>query len=312
MSLIAERIRSIGEPDQSSAAEIKDLLQAMKKDKTPRSDIIVKYGGYMLERYSSELGSDIWQLYEDVAIAALDEDDAKLADSCVKRLKGRFGETSMRVRRLIGMQCEASGKFAEAKRIYESVLEENPANQLVKKRLVSILCAQGKRKEAIATLVEHIKLCANDMFAWQKLAILYVSVGAYENAAFCYEELMTLAPREPLYHTMYAELVYAIGRDDPEKLRTARQYFSLSVDSKFQGTSSNTRALVGIAMSAAALSKVSAIKKTKEKSSSEDKKLNAALHKFSLENLRKAYASSPVAAYAMRVLERQAKGMSEK
>eukprot|EP00939_MAST-03C_sp_MAST-3C-sp1_P005168 g5168.t1 len=298
-----------GRNNMMSRKGMKELLEAIKKDKNPRSDLVLKYGTELLEKHGSYLGNNIWELYEDVAIAALNEGQNKRAEICINRLLKRFGDSSARVRRLHGMCEEARGNYDEAKKIYEAVLEKNPSNQLVKKRLVSIFWAQGKTEKAIEELVGHLKMCATDVFAWQQLAKMYVSVGAYEQAAFCYEELMTITPREPLYHTMYAELMYAVGRNDADSLREARRYFALSVDSKFRGTERNVRALVGMAMSAAALDAVKG--KRKEGAETDDGVLNRKLHKFAAAHLKTVYdnSASPVSKYATLVLNEQSKAL---
>jgi hypothetical protein len=52
---------------------------------------------------------------------------------------------------------EAKGNFNEATRLYDELLEENPANLLVLKRKVSILKAQGRTSAAISELNNLIK-----------------------------------------------------------------------------------------------------------------------------------------------------------
>lgn len=68
-------------------------------------------------------------------MAAMDTGDLKLADEHLQHLQKKF-PGSQRVKRLDGMRSEAGGDFSTAGKIYESMLEENPANSLARKRQV--------------------------------------------------------------------------------------------------------------------------------------------------------------------------------
>lgn len=65
----------------------------------------------------------------------MDVDDPIQADEHLSKLQRKF-PGSQRVRKLEGMRCEARGDFADAGRIYEEMLAENPANSLARKRQV--------------------------------------------------------------------------------------------------------------------------------------------------------------------------------
>ena len=227
----------------------------------------------------------------------MDAGNESIASKCFNSLKNKFGDKSARVQRLLGMQLESKRNYGEAKKIYESILKENPSNQLVKKRLVSVHMANGKIKEAIKLLVKHISMCATDAMAWQQLANLYISVNCYRHASFCYEELITINPRESLYHLMYAELKYTTGREEIEDLILARRYFAMAVDVK-----PSKRALIGMAMSAKSImkDKTNNLKK-------EEIELNQKIHRFATEKLNSMYkgtAAPEVDSYMMTVLNK--------
>ena len=148
------------------------------------------------------------------------------------------------------MAHEAAGEYGEAGKIYDDMLKENPANALVMKRKVCILKAQGKTVEAIKEVNKLITIFQADPSAWQELGELHLSLGNYKAAAFCYEELVLGDPMSYLHHCRLAELLYTVGGAD--NLRAARKYFSQSLHLKPK----NPRALVGVAMSAAALAKI--------------------------------------------------------
>ncbi|GMY20839.1 er membrane protein complex subunit 2, partial [Fagus crenata] len=65
----------------------------------------------------SNLGSEEWTLYEQVAVAAMDCQNLDVAKDCIKALQKRFPE-SKRVGRLEGLLLEAKGSWAEAEKAY--------------------------------------------------------------------------------------------------------------------------------------------------------------------------------------------------
>lgn len=60
-----------------------------------------------------------------------------MADEELKILKAKFAD-SQRVRWVEGMLAESRGDFATARSIYKAMVEENPANQLARKRQVNV------------------------------------------------------------------------------------------------------------------------------------------------------------------------------
>ena len=286
----------------ASATTLKRTSKTRHESQIRRPDIVLKYGQQLLNESneSKMTPSKYWELYEIVGIAALDCGEEKVANACFEKLRNKFGKESARVQRLIGMELESKRKYGEAKKLYESILTENPSNQLVKKRLISINVANGKIKEAIKLLVDHIKLCATDVLAWQQLANLYIAVHCFRHASFCYEELITINPRELLYHQMYAELKYTVGRNKIDDLVLSRQYFAMAVDVQPK----SARALIGMAMSAKAVAEAN---KKSKKLSDEEMKLNQKVHSFAVSKLKEMYAqdktSSILSGYMERVLK---------
>jgi len=276
-----------------------DRLPTSSTQQIRRPDLVVKYGGKLLDESSESTltPSKYWELHEIVGIAALDFGNESLASRCFQKLKKKFGKESARVQRLLGMELESKRNYGDAKKLYENILTSNPSNQLVKKRLISINVANGKIKEAIKLLVDHIKMCANDAMAWQQLASLYIAVNCFRHASFCYEELIMINPREPLFHLMYAELKYTIGRSKINDLVLSRQYFAMAVDVR----PNHPRALIGMAMSAKAVAKANAKSK---KLSEEETKLNYKVHSFAMKRLMSMYdKNSEMGKYVERVLK---------
>lgn len=154
-----------------SKAHVLCLLKYIRANRLRESRIVVEYGSFALRSFGSSLGDEKFTLCEQVFIAALDTGDDGLATECLSQLLGQF-KNSGRVKRLVGMELEAKGEFEEAIKIYNALLEENPANVSVMKRKICILKGQGKIKDAIRELNIFIEQYQADPTAWQELADL--------------------------------------------------------------------------------------------------------------------------------------------
>uniref|UniRef100_A0A7N8Y6S4 ER membrane protein complex subunit 2 n=1 Tax=Mastacembelus armatus TaxID=205130 RepID=A0A7N8Y6S4_9TELE len=209
---------------------MKDKLRKWREDNCRNSEQIVDVGEELISEHASKLGDDIWIIYEQVMIAALDCSRDDLALTCLQELRKQFPD-SHRVKRLAGMRLEALERYDEASKHYDAILQDDPTNTAARKRKISILKAQGKNSEAIREL--------ND----------------YGKAAFCLEELMMTNPHNHLYCEQYAEVKYTQG--GLENLELSRKYFAQAL----RLNNRNMRALFGLYMSAshiAASPKVSA------------------------------------------------------
>uniref|UniRef100_A0A4W6EAB8 ER membrane protein complex subunit 2 n=1 Tax=Lates calcarifer TaxID=8187 RepID=A0A4W6EAB8_LATCA len=212
--------------------EMRDKLRKWREDNCRNSEQIVDVGEELISEHASKLGDDIWIIYEQVMIAALDCSRDDLALTCLQELRKQFPD-SHRVKRLSGMRLEA----------------------LERKRKISILKAQGKSAEAIRELNEYLEQFVGDQEAWHELSELYINEHDYGKAAFCLEELMMTNPHNHLYCEQYAEVKYTQG--GLENLELSRKYFAQAL----RLNNRNMRALFGLYMSAshiAASPKVSA------------------------------------------------------
>ena len=81
---------------------VTDLLTFLKQEKIRRPDLVLLHGQYVLHQYPRRLQDQLWSVYEQVLLAALDVHDKEVALSCLDVLKSKF-PTSLRVRRLEGM-----------------------------------------------------------------------------------------------------------------------------------------------------------------------------------------------------------------
>jgi predicted Zn-dependent protease len=77
----------------------------------------------------------VWQLHEDVAIAAMTCGEVKLAYQCWLALNDKFPK-SVRVECLRGMLLEANGEQDSAAEVYDAVVEKHPANTTARRRQV--------------------------------------------------------------------------------------------------------------------------------------------------------------------------------
>uniref|UniRef100_A0A8C2C0Q9 ER membrane protein complex subunit 2 n=1 Tax=Cyprinus carpio TaxID=7962 RepID=A0A8C2C0Q9_CYPCA len=215
----------------SEVYKMRDKLRKWREENYRNSEQIVDVGEELINEHASKLGDDIWIIYEQVMIAALDCSRDDLAWSCLQELKRQFPD-SHRVKRLAGMRLEALERYEDANKLYDSILQDDPTNTVSKK-------------------------------VWLKVVFLFTFFSfffssqqyIYAKAAFCLEELMMTNPHNHLYCEQYAEVKYTQG--GLENLELARKYFAQAL----KLNNRNMRALFGLYMSAshiAASPKVSA------------------------------------------------------
>lgn len=248
------------------ADEVVDLEVARQKMRQWRdeplrnSEEVTELGECLILEHGNKLGDELWTIYEQVFLASIDCRKMDLATMCLRELKTQF-PNSIRVEKLNAMRLEAFDKYEEAKKIYDKILEAEPANAVVRKRLVAILKAQNRVAEAIKELNEYLKKFMSDQEAWTELAELYISQQDHKKARFCMEELILMNPHNHLFHQRYAEILYTLGGN--ESREKARKYFAqaLKLDNN------NMRALFGFFLSSAHLANSSKDVKMKKENS---------------------------------------------
>ncbi|EEY66817.1 uncharacterized protein PITG_17384 [Phytophthora infestans T30-4] len=204
-----------------------ELLHYVRKEKLRESQAVATIGKLLVTKHSWGVGDELWSIYEQTFIAALDLHDDELAETCLKALQTKFPGSS-RVARLEGMQLEQSGEFAKALALYAELLEANPANALVLKRKIAVLKAQKKAADVIIALNEFLRSFGTDQAAWTELGETYLSMGAYRYAAFCYEELVLLNPMDAISHSRLGDVYSTIG--GLENLLKARKHYAHSIE----------------------------------------------------------------------------------
>ncbi|KAG5856957.1 hypothetical protein ANANG_G00013410 [Anguilla anguilla] len=117
--------------------EMRDKLRKWREENYRNSEQIVDVGEELINEHASKLGDDIWIVYEQVMIAALDCCRDDLAWSCLQELKRQF-PGSHRVKRLAGMRLEALERYEDANKLYDALLQDDPTNT-VRKNFFSFL-----------------------------------------------------------------------------------------------------------------------------------------------------------------------------
>ncbi|CAJ0947892.1 unnamed protein product, partial [Mesorhabditis belari] len=176
-------------------------LREWREDQSRRSEEVVELWEHVLSRSPSSLGDEVWMIYEQVCIAALDCARYDLAMECIQELDKRFPRSN-RVLKLQAMRYEALEQYSNAVSLYDKLLEADSTNNSYRKRKVSILMAQGKRLEAIKELNEYLKVTTQ--------CAVFSSSGAAiaEKIAERYDELTGINPEGP----RLADLVRTIGK----------------------------------------------------------------------------------------------------
>jgi len=244
---------------------VAEYLSLVRKLKLRRSNIVAKHGLELLNKASerSRLGSDVWTVYEQVAVACMDCHALDAAKKCINALDSKFPD-STRVGRLEGMWYEAKGSWQKAEKVYSNLVTENPSDTVVHKRRIAMAKAQGNMTGAVEGLNKYLETFMADFDAWRELADIYTTLQMYKQAAFCYEELILGQPTHALYHLGYAELLYTMGGID--NFRTARKYYSAAIE---LSGGQNIRALYGLCLCGVAINQTKGRGRTEEKESQE-------------------------------------------
>uniref|UniRef100_A0A8C3BR59 ER membrane protein complex subunit 2 n=1 Tax=Cairina moschata TaxID=8855 RepID=A0A8C3BR59_CAIMO len=271
----AAKMAKVSEMYDVTWEDMRDKMRKWREENYRNSEQIVDVGEELINEYASKLGDDIWIIYEQVMIAALDCSRDDLAMFCLQELRRQF-PGSHRVKRLTGMRFEAMERYDDAIQLYDRILQEDSTNTAARKRKIAIRKAQGKNLEAIRELNEYLEQFVGDQEAWHELAELYINEHDYAKAAFCLEELMMTNPHNHLYCQQYAEVKYTQG--GLENLELSRKYFAQAL----KLNNRNMRALFGLYMSASHIA-------SNPKASAKMKKDNMKYASWAANQINRAY-----------------------
>jgi tetratricopeptide (TPR) repeat protein len=227
----------IGKAASGNSSAAIDLLQAMRTHKIRQPELVVLHGGRLLSGSQRKLGTEVWTVFEQVFLAAVEIGAEDWRDYCLKELTTKF-PSSVRVERLKGIHQESLEKWSEAQKIYRKIIEDKPEDTVTLKRLIAMYKQRGRIGEAVEELNKYLATFSTDTEVWHELAELYIEAGSLQRAVFCFEELLVSNPRS-MYHVLtHAELLYSTG-----DFELSRKYYSLA--SYLDGTC--LRALWGLA-----------------------------------------------------------------
>lgn len=125
-------------------------------------------------------------------------------------------------------EFSSKGNHAKALLLIEEALALSPKDPMVLVYQGRVLLALGRHDDAEQSLRAALGIDGNLPYAWNELGMLMQSRGAFEKAAFCYEQSAGISLSVEVL-TMLANVQLAF---DPEKaIETAER--ALSVDSEW-------------------------------------------------------------------------------
>ena len=157
--------------------------------------------------------------------AALETGDLILAKSRLDSLTERFPVAqSGRLQILYGLYHQHLKEFDVADAYFDMAVDLEEANGQARKMKITSLLAQGKRRDAIESLVLYLDIFMQDQEAWSQLSDLYLQENMFQQSAFCIEELLIQRPHHPFYQMRYADLQVMM-----EDYPLAIKYYSLTL-----------------------------------------------------------------------------------
>ncbi|KAI8902394.1 hypothetical protein BC833DRAFT_573362 [Globomyces pollinis-pini] len=182
---------------------------------------VLELGAKIVKSYKNSITAvELYSIFDQLLVASVHTGDIPRAKLYLTSLENAFPKSSARLIKLQGLILEANGKFDEAIQLYETVLRSDLEFMDISKRRIMCFIAKNDHKLAIDTLVFYLDIYMQDTDAWVTLANLYTLKGFYHQAAYCWEELLILRPRQHLYMLKYADLMAGI-----EKLDVALKFY---------------------------------------------------------------------------------------
>ena len=167
---------------------------------------------YPLSLFINTESQEKWQTYENIFLACLRTGDNDAAYLCLEELTDRFGKSNDRIIALSGLYQEATAEdgkeLAEVMKGYEEELKEDPSKFSIRKRRAALLRSMGRTNEAITALTNLLDTSPTDAEAWAELGDLYLTQGMYDQAIFCFEEVLLVMPNAWNMHAKLGEVLY--------------------------------------------------------------------------------------------------------
>lgn len=217
-----------------------NVLRYIRVHQLRQPELVIEHGKYLLgedcsRKMTSHADDELIRLgtLEQICYAALDCGQMNIAEMCLHQIKSstKMDLNSIRFRLLVARCYEADSDYNNAETIYNELLQDNPANIMVLKRKYCILKSQvGKTNECITALNNYLQQNYSDTSAWYELAQLYMKMGNYKTACYCYEQILLGAPNNAMIHCELAECYATVGTIDDLLLARKHMCQSLELD----------------------------------------------------------------------------------
>lgn len=216
--------------DQNDPATVLTLSQ---KASSMLSKSSLKTKSQLLSIISAIEEPSEWAELEQVYLACLRSGDDESAHLCLERLTQRFGAENHRIMALRGLYQEGQAKNEEdLRRIlqgYNAILKEDPMNIPIHKRRTALIRTVGKPTDALELLVQFLGSFPSDAEAWCELSDLYQSQGMSNQAIFCVEEALLIAPNAWNLHARLGELNYMASQSAQEGVAANEKFLTEAV-----------------------------------------------------------------------------------
>lgn len=221
------------------------VLRFIRSHELREPKLVVEHGQALLGKDLTKSLGDTEALLaalEQICLSALDLGKHDLADKSLELLlKHGVEKDSIRFRRLLARCLEASGDYDGASKIYDALLEDNPANLIALQRKYCIARAQkADPVTVIESLNEYLSQNLSDVSGWYEMSQLRLALCDYKGAAYALEQVILGNPLDAEMHCRLAEVYATVG--GLENLSLARKHMSQSLELD----SSSVRAQLGL------------------------------------------------------------------
>ncbi|CAB9502518.1 expressed unknown protein [Seminavis robusta] len=279
-----------------------NVLRYIRAHQLRKPELVVSHGLELLgnDLTKKSVGGDEsarLSALEQVCLAALDLHNHDLADQCLSQLKASQGMESHRFRRLLARCLETAGDLDGATKVYNEMLQANPANLVALQRKYAMLKAQpNKETEAMDALNEYLTQNMADSAGWYEMAKCRMNMADYKGAAYALEEVILSCPLEASLHCELAEVYCTVG--GLENLMAARKHMAQSLELD----PSNGRAQFGLMVVANAYL-LESEKSAKKHHDEHEVAVAKELIKYGGDQLLQAYKGAPMFAAVKTVVE---------
>lgn len=177
-----------------------------------RTGIFTKFSPVQIDEIYNELKqvlidtdsievNELFELYELHVYLSLITSHETEAKTYIDRIIDQFGEdNSQRITLLKALYFESTGASSKS----ANLLSKNPDETRLSRRLITFNRKASSNEEYIKNLNLYLNIQPSDLIAWAELADEYASIGHYDKAIFCLQEILL---QEPLSFNIF----YKVG-----------------------------------------------------------------------------------------------------